>query len=170
MINRFSAGQLVKVNAPRCLAYGRYGLVLMTRGDQSQIRFADLPKASQPSQNPAGFVQFFSHEDLELIEGVPIAACYLLISVSTLVGTQEYIRYAIAHGDIDEAPEAIANTVAARFFGSLGDWDGEFYLWQNSPHAAKLLKFELITVAQYIELSRTTPDYNLGADRAINPL
>jgi len=68
----------------------------MTRGNKSQIRFADLPKASQPIQSPVGFVQFFSHEDLELVEGVPIAACYLLISISTLVGTQEYIRYAIA--------------------------------------------------------------------------
>ena len=165
MTNRFYAGQLVKVIAPRCLAYGRYGLVLMTRGDQSQIRFADLPKASQPSQSPVGFVQFFNHEDLELVEGVPIAACYLLISVSTLVGTQEYIRYAIAHGDMDEAPEAIADTVAARFFGSLGEFDGTAYIWPNTPCSASLQSWEGITLADYISLSRTTPDYDLGVSQ-----
>ena len=137
----------------------------MTRGDQSQIRFADLPKASQPSQSPVGFVQFLSHEDLELVEGVPIAACYLLISVSTLVGTQEYIRYAIAHGNIDEAPEAIADTVAARFFGSLGEFDGTAYIWPNTPCSASLQSWEGITLADYISLSRTTPDYDLGVSQ-----
>ena len=167
-MNTFYAGQLVRVVSPRSLAYGRVAMV-MTASDSIQVRFADLPASVAASSNPTGLVHTFDAEDLALIEGVPVAACYLLISVSTLVGAQECIRYAIAHGNADEAPEAIANTVAARFFGSLGDWDGEFYLWQNSPHAAKLLKFELITVAQYIELSRTTPDYDLGADGAINP-
>ena len=129
-----------------------------------RVRFADLPASVAASSNPTGLVQTFGADELAIVEGVPVATCYLLVTVLTLVGTQEHVRYAIAHGNIDEAPEALANTVAARFFGSLGDWDGEFYLWENSPYAAKLLEFELITVAQYIELSRTTPDYDLGAE------
>lgn len=97
-----------------------------------------------------------------MVEGVPVAAFYLLVSVLTLVGTQEYIRYAIAHGELGQQPEAVAKTLAARFFGSLGDWDGEFYLYEGSAYASKLLSYEEITVADYITLIRTTPDYDLG--------
>ena len=137
--------------------------MVMTVSDGIRVRFADLPKSVAASANPAGLVQTFSAEELALVEGVPVAAFYLLVSILTLVGPQEYQRYGIAHGNANEQPCDVAETVVANFFGSLGDWDGEFYLWEHSPYAAKLANFELITVAQYIELSRTTPDYDLGA-------
>ncbi|MGB3573664.1 MAG: hypothetical protein WBG63_08035 [Phormidesmis sp.] len=162
-MNTFYAGQLVRIISPRCLAYGRVAMV-MTVSDGIRVRFADLPTSVAASPDPTGLVQTFGVEDLARVEGVPVAAFYLLVTVLTLVGTQEYIRYAISHGNASEQPCDAAETVAANFFGSLGDWDGEFYLWENSPHAAKLVDFELITVAQYIELSRTTPDYDLGAE------
>ena len=162
-MNTFYVGQIVRVVSPRCLAYGRVAMV-MTVSDGIRVRFADLPKSVAASSNVDGLVQTFGVEKLAVVEGVPVAACYLLVTVLTLVETQEYVRYAIAHGNTDEQPCNVAETVAAKFFGSLGDWDGEFYLWENSPYAAKLLAFEPITVAQYIELSRTTPDYDLGAD------
>jgi hypothetical protein len=162
MITPFRAGQLVRVVMPRCLAFGRYGCVLMSDRQQVQIRFADLPKSVAAEPNPNGFVQCFKPEALEVIAGVPVAAFYLLVKVLTLVGTQEHIRYAIAHGDHSQPPAAVAETVVARFFGSLGDWDGEFYLREGSPYASKLVSFEHITLADYVTLSRTTPDYNLG--------
>lgn len=166
MNNGFKAGELVRVNALRCLAYGRYGRVLMTssRGDQVQIRFADLPMSEPPPTNPVCLVQCFSRNDLTLVEDVPVAAFYLVVIVLTLVGTQEHKRHAIAHGQTGQNPYDLAETVAAKFFGSLGDSDGEFYLWENTPYAAKLLSYEQITVAQYVELRRAVPDYDLGAD------
>lgn len=130
--------------------------------DQVQVRFADLPRSVGAEPNPDGFVQRFKPEELAVVEGVPVAAFYLLVSVLTLVGTQDYIRYAIAHGELGQQPAAVAETLAARFFGSLGDWDGEFYLYEDSPYASKLLGYEEITVADYITLSRTTTDYDLG--------
>lgn len=163
MTSEFKVGQLVRVKSVRCLAYGRIAMVT-TVFDQVQVRFADLPKSVAAEPNPAGFVQRFNPEELEVIEGVPIAAFYLLVIVLTLAGTQEYIRYAIAHGDIDQKPEDVAETVAARFFGSLGDWDGEFYIREGSPYSSKLLSYEEITVADYLTLSRTTPDYDLGVN------
>ncbi|CAN5754646.1 hypothetical protein BH23CYA1_BH23CYA1_20130 [soil metagenome] len=165
MTTPFQAGQLVRVIAPRCLAFGRYGCVLMSDRQQVQIRFADLPKSVGDEPNPDGFIQIFQTTELTLIAGVPVAAFYLLVTVLTLVGTQEYIRYATAHGDLDEKPADVAETIAARFFGSLGDWDGEFYLWQGSPYASKLLSFEHITVADYVALGRSTPDDDLGVER-----
>ncbi len=160
-MTKFKVGQLVRVKSPRCLAYGRVVMV-MSVSDRIQIRFADLPKSVAAEPNPDGFVQRFSPKELEMIEGVPVAAFYLLVTVLTLVGTQEHKRYAIAHGDIGQKPEDVAETVAACFFGSLGDWDGEFYLREQSPYASKLLSYEEITMANYIMLSRTTPDYDLG--------
>ena len=161
MTSEFKAGQLVQVKSLRCLAYGRIAMVMTVR-EQVQVRFADLPKSVAAEPNPDGFVQRFEPEALAVIEGVPIAAFYLLVTVLTLVGTQAHKRYAIAHGDLGQQPENVAETVAARFFGSLGDWDGEFYLWEGSPYASKLLSFEHITVADYVTLRRTTPDYDLG--------
>lgn len=162
MNNQLRAGQLVQVTARRSLAFGRYGRVLMSAGDQAQIRFADLPKSVSSEPNPTGFVQTFDCGDLTSVEDIPIAAFYLLVTVSTLVETQAYTRYAIAHGDIGQAPKALADTVVARFFGSLGDFDGEAYIWENTPYSASLSAYEEITVADYISLSRTTPDYDLG--------
>ena len=162
MTTPFRAGQLVRVVAPRCLAFGRYGCVLMSDRQQVQIRFADLPKSIGAEPNPHGFVQVFQAEELAPVTGIPVAAFYLLVTVLTLVGTQEYIRYATAHGGIGHKPEEVAETIAARFFGSLGDWDGDFYLWEGSPYAAKLLSFEHITVADYVALGHSTPDYDLG--------
>lgn len=160
-MSEFQAGQLVRVKSVRCLAYGRIAMVVMV-SNQVQVRFADLPKSVAAEPNPAGFVQRFNPEELEVIEGVPIAAFYLLVTVLTLAGTQEYIRYAITHGDFGQQSEDVAETVAARFFGSLGDWDGEFYIHEGSPYASRLLSFEHITIAEYVSLNRTTPDYDLG--------
>ena len=92
------------------------------------------------------------------------APLYLLVTVLTVVGTQEHKRYAIAHVHDGQSVDDVAETVAARFFGSLGNWGGEFYTWANTPYAARLLDAEPITVAQYAELRRTTPDYDFGAD------
>ncbi|PZO16896.1 MAG: hypothetical protein DCF25_11925 [Leptolyngbya foveolarum] len=167
-MNTLNAGQLVRVTSPRSLAYGRVAMV-MTVCDGIQVRFADLPQSVAANPNPDGLVQTFSFEELALVEGVPVAAFYLLVTVLTLVGTQEYVRYAIAHGKDNQRTQDVAETVAAMFFGSLGDWDGEFYLRENSPYASKLADFELITVADYIKLSRTTPDYDLGADVSGKP-
>ena len=159
-MTKFKVGQLVRVKSPHCLAYGRVAMVVIA--SPVQVRFADLPKSVAAEPNPDGFVQRFKPEELAVIEGVPIAAFYLLVTVLTLAGTQESIRYAIAHGDTGQKPEEVAETVAAWFFGSLGDWDGEFYLREQSPYASKLLSYEEITMADYITLSRTTPDYDLG--------
>ena len=157
----FKVGQLVRVTVPRCLAYGRIAMVVMV-SNQVQARFADLPRSVAAEPNPDGFIQRFNPEDLAEVKGVPVAAFYLLVRVLTLVGTQEYVRYAIAHGELGQQPAAVAETVAARFFGALGDWDGEFYLYEGSAYASKLLSYEEITVADYISLSRTTPDYDFG--------
>lgn len=161
------AGQIVRVKPHHCLAYGRIAMV-MTGSDPVLVRFADLPKLVAAEPSPDGFVQHFNPEDLEVIEGVPVAAFYLLVTVLTLAGTQEYTRYAIAHGDIGrlgdiaQKPKDVAETVAAKFFGSLGDWDREFYIREGSPYSSKLLSYEEITLADYVTLSRTTPDYDLG--------
>ena len=144
-------------------------MVMTVCGDGIQVRFADLPQSVAASPNPVGLMQTFDPEELTLVEGVPVAAFYLLVAVLTLAGTQEHTRYAIAHVEDGQEPCDVAETIAAKFFGSLGDWDGEFYLWANLPYASKLVDSELITVADYIKLSRTTPDYDLGVDVSIKP-
>ena len=161
-MTQLNAGQLVRVTSPGSLAYGRIAMVL-TVHKGVQVRFADLPK-SAASLNPAELTQTFKAEELKPIKGVPVASYYLLVTVETIVGAQAYTRYAIAHGQEGEKAYDVAETVAAKFFGSLGNWDGGFYLWEASPYAARLDGFERITIAQYIELSRTTPDYDLGSD------
>lgn len=162
----FESPQLVRVDDYRSAAHGRYGRILKQITDSSfEVEFADLlgiPALAPPSCA-------FERSQLKVVEGVPDACFYLLVTVTTLVGTQEHTRYTIAHGQVSESTHDVAETIAAKFFGSLGDWDGEYYLWTNTPCAAKLETFELITAADYASLRRTTPDYELGSDVSGDP-
>ena len=163
MVSTFTIGQLVRVDDTSTLSHGRYGHAVRLLGDRVEVEFADLLgiAAVMPP------VHMFEQSQLEAVTDIPAAPFYLLVTVLTLAGTQEYTRYAIAHGAAGESAAAVAEKIAARFFGSLGDYDGEYYLWLGTPYAAKLEKFELITVAQYAELRRTTPDYCMGIDAAV---
>lgn len=160
----FNPNQLVKTTNYRSPAYGRYGYVVEETGDTVKVEFADLPSLVRHNPNPDGRFMVFHVSAIEAVQGVPFASSYLLVTVLTLVGTQKYKRYAIAHVEEGQSAYDVAETIAANFFGSLGDWDGEFYLWKNTPCAAKLLDSKTITVARYAELRQTTPDYDLGAD------
>ncbi len=163
MVSTFTIGQLVRVNDASALSHGRYGHILSLCASRAEVEFADLLGVAAVIPP----VHTFEQSQLEAVTDIPVASFYLLVTVLTLVGTQEYTRYEIAHGVAGESAAAVAENIAARFFGSLGDYDGEYYLWPGTPYAAKLEKSELITVAQYAELRRTTPDYCMGVEAAV---
>lgn len=166
MASTFETPRLVRVDDYRSAAHGRYGRILKQITDSSfEVEFADL--LGIPALTPPSCM--FERSQLKVVKGVPDACFYLLVTVTTLVGTQEYTRYALAHGQVGESTHDVAETIAAKFFGSLGDWDGKYYLWPHTPCAAKLESFELITAADYDSLRRTTPDYNLGSEVRARP-
>ena len=166
----FYVGQLVRVNNYLSPAFGRYGHIVKETGDTVQVEFADLPYWVSHGSSTDGRFMSFHVSALEAVQGIPAASRYLLVTVLTLVGTQEYERHAIAHVDKDQEMHDVAETVAAKFFGSLGEWDGRFYIWENTLYTARLINFKRITVTQYAELRRITPDYDLGADVPGSPL
>ena len=168
-MDHLEIGQLVKINNYLSPAYGRYGHVAERMEDTVKIEFADLPLWVKHRSEADGRFMVLHTSAVEAVQGIPVASRYLLITVLTLVGTQEYEHHAIAHVEEGQSMNDVAETVAARFFSSLGEWDGEFYIWANTPHAAKLCDFKQITVAEYVELARTTPDYDMGADVSGTP-
>ena len=158
MVCEFTIGQLVKVADHRLLSYGRFGHVCSVENGTVAIEFADLPLAVVQRRR-------FCASAIEAVTTVPPAVCYILVTIRPLSGDYEMCkRYAIAHVEDGETGADVAETIAANFFGSLGEWDGDFYRWDNSPYAAKLLSYRTITAAEYDVLSLTTPDYCLGAD------
>ena len=157
MVCKFNVGQLVKVADHRLLSFGRFGFVCSIEEGTVAVEFADTP---------VWFVQrqHFCTSAVEAVETVPRAISYILVTLRTLVGDAMYKRYAIAHVEDNQTGADVAETVAAKFFGSLGEWDGDFYRWEGSRYGAKLLSYRRISAAQYETLSLTTPDYCLGAE------
>ncbi|EDX82691.1 hypothetical protein S7335_993 [Synechococcus sp. PCC 7335] len=158
MSTNFTIGQLVKVADHRLLSFGRFGYVSSVENGTVAIEFADLPVATFKRRR-------FCSSALEAVTTVPIATSYLMVTIRTVVANHEMRKcYAIAHVEDGETGADVAETIAAKFFGSLGEWDGDFYRWENSQYAAKLLSYRIITAAEYDVLSMTTPDYCLGAE------
>ena len=159
MVSTLQISQLVRINDFRAMAHGRYGRVVSVSDNKAAIRFVDMLGLAALK---APFA--FELSQLETVEGVPDASFYLLITITTVANRQVRKHCAIAHGQAHQSPYNMAATVAARFFDNPNLWDGSFYFTENLPSPVELVKFELITAADYASLRRTTPDYNLGSE------
>ena len=154
--------QLVRIKDSDSPSLGRYGYIVAVDELNFQVKVEFVDEPELVSRNPR--TQWcFGWADIEVIEGVPVARLYILVSVLTRVGKQEQVRYVLAHVEDDQQTYDVAETVAARFFGGLGDYNGVFYQWPTSQ-SAKLIDFDLTTIGHYHFLSRILPDYDLGAD------
>ena len=156
-----SGGRLVRITDRTSLAHNRIGLTALRNDDGKWVvSFVDYLMYAKTTE---GSRHEFSAEQITFVEPCPPwGYCYLLVTIETLVGDQMYERYAIAHVTTLERPADVAETIAANFFGSLGEWDGEYYRWQR--HSARRIKTEEITMAQYIELRKVVPDYDFGSE------
>lgn len=157
MVSIFQPGQLVRISDFHSMAYGRYGRVVSVLDNKVAIKFADMLGLAALK-----FPFTFERSQLEIVEGVPDASFYLLVTMTTVANRQVRKHCAIAHGQAHQSPYNVAATIAAKFFDDPNIWDGSFYFTENPPSPAELVKFELITAADYASLRRTTLDYNLG--------
>ena len=160
------AGQLVRINDPRSLAYGRVAMVMTAKGKgRSLVRFADLPKTESASPNPAGFTETFATSDLTLVANVPIAALYLLVKIVERNGDRRHTHQCLAHSN-EQEQATLANSVACSWHGDDGHWDKTKAVWQIAKHHFVLAEdWRELSMAEYInlaaDLTDCTPD-NIG--------
>ena len=81
---------------------------------QAKIRFVDLPKIVEPTDDPhigVMAVETFDNSQLEAVEDIPIAAFYAFVTIDERNGEQEYRQPVLARGDSEDF-EAIAQEIA----------------------------------------------------------
>jgi hypothetical protein len=140
---RFGIGQLVRVTDTRNPAYGRIAMVMMSGKGRSQVRFADLPKDVAASPNPAGFVEGFGNDQLEAIEGMPVAVAYALVTVTDRVNSQGHKHHCLAHAEMGQDIRVVAQAIAQNWSLIEGDISHEY---------------EEIALADYAVLSKVLED------------
>lgn len=150
----FGIGQLVQVNNPHNLAYGRIAMVLCgKKGGRSQVRFADLPKGVAASPDPTGFVNVFDDDELIAIKDVPIAPFYGLIEMNVVDGGRESCEYLLAHSDSAAAIETIFQNVVRTWYDDDAQWNDEMEgYWIEGGLLVSATGLKLISLARYIAL------------------
>lgn len=163
----FKAGQLVRIGNPRNIAYGRIAMV-MTAKDKSRslVRFADLPKTVSVSPNPTGFTETFLNDDLTLVEDIPMADFYLLVTIVERSGDRRYVHHCLANGIQGQRREMLADSIAQCWYESGGEWDTAENVWRFDTHHFVLAEdWRELTMAEYVnlaaDLTDCTPD-NIG--------
>jgi hypothetical protein len=151
----FGIGQLVQVIDPRNLAYGRIAMVMTTKKlGRSQVRFADLPKGVAASPDPSGFVNVFDDDELTAI-GISMAVTYALVTITERTNGQEYKHHCLAHAEIGEDIEAVAQAIAQ-------NWHPYGLRWSEALETHLEVdvsrEYEEITVTEYAVLSKVLED------------
>lgn len=159
------AGQVVQVSDPRNLSYGRIAMVVSIKeGGRAQVRFADLPQGIGASDDPTGFVHVFDDDELMAIKDVPIADFYALVTISERNGNQDYPHYCLAHGELGQLDD-VAQAIAQGWYPEGGEWDDDesaFVFDSDRALSASAQDWEEISLAAYIQLSRTLSDCTPG--------
>lgn len=154
--------QLVRIKDYNSPSLGLYGYIVAVDDMNCQVTVEFASEPELVSRNPKPQWSF-GWADIEVIEDVPIAKLYMLVTILT-IGRGEQLQHVLAHVEDDQLPRDVAETAAARFYGSLGNYDGLFYNWKQQQKSTKLVDFILISIAQYHFASQIMPDHNLGAD------
>jgi hypothetical protein len=154
----FTAGQLVQVADTRSLAYGRIAMVMGGgQPTQAKVRLVDLPKMVEPTDDPhigVMVIETFNNDQLEAVEGIPIAPFYAIVAIDERNGEQEYRQQVLARGD-SENFESIAQTIARTGYDK--DDEATWYevmeaYWTDFGATVSVADWELITLARYIAL------------------
>jgi len=171
-VTKFERDVLVSVIDTTHLAFGRIGKVLCSRGGSSLVKFTDLPSHTEPRFN-AGTA--FLDEQIQLIEGIPIADFYLVVTVDEQNGSQNYTTRCLAHGNIPETPEGVADAIAQNWYEDGGEWnqDEDTYEFSSDrPLRSSVGGVDEISVFQYVTLSNwmvdNTPGYQKLAPLFLN--
>ena len=95
------AGQLARVINPRHHAYGRIGRVTGGTRQKRVIRFVDLPpNIANQQTDPTGLVAKVASNELALIAPIPMAAFYLIVTITERYGDRRYTQCCLAHGKL----------------------------------------------------------------------
>lgn len=160
---------LISVIDTNHLAFGRIGMVLSSRNGSSLVKFADFPNHIEPRFN-AGTA--FLNEQIQLIEGIPVADFYLVVTIDEQNGSQEYTTRVLAHGNIPETAGGIADAIARNWYEDGGEWDEDedaYDFSSDRPLRSSVANVEEISVGQYITLSKWIPDTTPGPQK-LTPL
>ncbi len=156
---RFQVGQLVRVTCIRSLAYGRVAKVVMAASHQVKVQFADLPKAVGVAQKAAGCLALFENSDLTLVQDVPSAAFYLIITVVERDGERRYVHQCLAHGQRRQCHTDVADSVAQSWYGTGGKWDADEHVYRFSLRRFVLAEdWHEISLAEYANLRSVLSD------------
>jgi hypothetical protein len=159
----FIARQLVRVTDTRSLAYGRIALVMGGgQPTQAKLRFVDLPRMVEQTDDPhtgVMVIETFNNDQLEAVEGIPIAPFYALIEMNVVDGGRESIEYLLAHGDSAAAIETIFQNVVRTWYDDDAQWDDKMEgYWVEGGLLVSAVALKLISLARYIALNDVLSD------------
>jgi hypothetical protein len=176
----FKAGQLVRVIDPRNLAYGRVAMVMGGgKPNQSKLRFVDLPKFFEPTDDPytvVATVETFNNSQLETVEDVPIADVYLLIEIDERNEGQEYVHRCLARCAIGQTGEEIAQAIAQCWYdddaGGRGQWDEdiEAYTFFDCALSTSVKQWREISMSEYINIRNVLDDLTPDSEQIQAPI
>jgi len=166
MATKFTAGQLVRVIDISSLAYGRVAMV-MGGGQltQAKLRFVDLPRLVEPtddSHTGVIAVETFNNDQLEAVEGIPIAPFYAVGEIYEHNEEREYSHYCLAHGQPGQL-DAVADEIARGWYSSGGEWSNseDAYVFDDFTQAYPQ-GWREISLAEYIQFRQVLPDCTPG--------
>lgn len=159
MKERFEAGQLVRISCPESLSYGRIARVVRAMQCRVDVIFVDLPETLSESQQDDCCSTVFISNHLALVQDVPAAAFYLLVTVVERDGDRRYVHHCLAHGYSVEWHTTVADGVAKGWYGVGGKWDANEHVYRFSLNRFVFSEdWHKISLAEYVNLRSVLRD------------
>lgn len=155
----FTPGQIVRVNNPKSMAYGRFARVMDHMGPTgAKVEFVDLPGDAKEEM-------YSMDEYLTLVEGIPAADFYLVVKIATSPNSAHcYQELCLAHGS-GRTPDQLADAVAQHWYNCVGQWNEDrkaFIFLLDIRIEVATDNWEEISLADYISLRRWMKDCTPG--------
>lgn len=159
-MTELKTGQLVRVNDIRSLAYGRVAFVLtVLRTKDVQVIFTDCPPEASSPKYFNSLIAKFSAQSLTVIDSIPVAALYLLVTIVERDGERRHTQRVLAYSDSSQSQESLANAIAKCWYEIGGEWDESEEVWRFGTHHFVLAEdWRELSVAEYANLATTLPD------------
>lgn len=158
-MTRCTVGKIVRVTHLSSPAYGRIAQVAMAEPQRVQVQFVDLPISASVAQCCAGSLAIFESSELTAVNGIPIAAFYLLVTVVERRGDCRYVHHCLAHGQTGQQQMAVANGVAQAWYGDGGRWDADEQLYRFGCCRFVLAEdWREISLAEYVNFRAALTD------------
>ena len=158
-MTNFTAGQIIRVNNPESMAYGRLARVMDHMGPEgAKVEFIDL-------SGNTGAEMYSMDKYLTSVEGIPPADFYLVMKIAMSPDSAHcYQELCLAHGN-GQTPDQVADAVAQHWYNCPSRWNEEskaYVFLLDIRVEVTTDNWEEISLAQYIQLRSWMKDCTPG--------